>query len=167
MNDPGRLPRWAEALFRLVAPPADVADLLDELSDELAREVARHGGRPARRWLAREIMRSLPPVLWRRVLVAMRNPPPRDPVPKRFETIRSDLSYATRQLRRAPGFAVTVLLAFALGIGANATMFAIVDELLLRPPAHVRAPNEIVTLAAGTAEDGFGQRALNYPVFAA
>src|SRR5207248_2445949 len=38
---------------------------------------------------------------------------------------------------------------------------------LLRPPAHVRAPNEIVTLIAGTADQGFGQRTANYPVFAA
>ena len=50
-----------------------------------------------------------------------------------------------------PAFTITVLLAFAFGIGANATMFGIVDGLLFRPPAHVRAPNEIVTLVAGTA----------------
>jgi predicted permease len=167
MSDHGRSPRWAEALVRVAAPPADVTALLDELSDELAREIARRGERSARGWFAREVLRSLPLILWRRILVAMRNPPTREPVPNRFETIRSDVSYAMRQLRRAPGFTITVLAAFALGIGANATVFAIVDELLLRPPAHVRAPNEIVTLAAGTVEDGFGQRALNYPVFAA
>jgi predicted permease len=86
---------------------------------------------------------------------------------QRFEAVLSDMSYAMRQLRRAPGFTITVLLAFALGIGANATMFGIVDELLFRPPAHVRAPNEIVTLVAGTAQGGFGQRTSNYPVFAA
>jgi putative ABC transport system permease protein len=167
MSEPARVPRWAETLFRLAAPAADVDVLVDELSDELTREISRRGERAARAWFAREVLRSLTPVLTRRVVIAIRTPRRRGTMPNRFETIRSDLSYAMRQLRRAPGFTITVLLAFALGIGANATMFGIVDELLLRPPAHVRAPSEIVTLAAGTADDGFGQRMLNYPVFAA
>ena len=38
--------------------------------------------------------------------------------------------------RRAPGLAAAVIATFALGIGANATMFGIIDRLLLRPPAH-------------------------------
>ena len=167
MSESATVPRWADALFRLAAPTADVDALLDELSDELAREIARRGERAARAWLAREVTRSLAPVLARRIVLAIRKPRRRGSMPNRFETLRSDLSYAMRQLRRAPGFTVTVLLAFALGIGANATMFGIVDELLLRPLAHVRAPKELVTLVAGTAEDGFGQRMLNYPVFAA
>jgi len=167
VSHPRGVPRWAEAVVRLAAAAADVDSLLDELSDELARESSRRGERAAHRWLVREILRSLPPVLSRRVFIGFRNRRRRAPVTNRFEAMRSDLRYATRQLRRAPGFTVTVLLAFALGIGANATMFAVVDELLLRPPAHVIAPNELATLAAGTEDDGFGQRALNYPVFAA
>src|SRR4051812_21893579 len=167
MSESARVPRWAEALLRIAASPADVDAILDELADEFSREVARRGERAARVWLAREVLRSLPPILTRRVFVAMRYPRRRGAMSNRFETVRSDLSYATRQLRRSPGFTMTVLLAFALGIGANATMFGIVDELLLRPPAHVRVPGEIVTLVAGTAADGFGQRTSNYPVFAA
>ena len=167
MRESVSIPRWAEVLVRLTAPADDVDSLIDELSDELAREVSHRGERAARAWLAREVLRSLSPILTRRIVLAIRNPRRRGTMPNRLETLRFDLSYAMRQLRRAPGFTITVLSAFALGIGANATMFGIVDELLLRPLAHVRAPNEIVTLAAGTAEDGFGQHMLNYPVFAA
>jgi len=57
-----------------------------------------------------------------------------------FDALRHDVEYALRQIARAPGLAVAVIATFALGIGANATMFGIIDRLLLRPPAHVRAP---------------------------
>ena len=59
---------------------------------------------------------------------------------ERFEAVWQDLSFAARQLRRAPGFTLTVVLTFAVAIAANATMFGIVDRLLLRPPIYLAAP---------------------------
>jgi len=49
------------------------------------------------------------------------------------EAILRDLKYAFRQLRRNPGFTVTVLLTLTVAIGANTAVFSMVNALLLRP----------------------------------
>ena len=62
---------------------------------------------------------------------------------ERLDALRDDLRYALRQLRRAPGFSAALAITFALGIGANATMFEIVDRLLFRAPAFMRDANRV------------------------
>jgi len=50
-----------------------------------------------------------------------------------LESIGADVRYALRQLRRSPGFAVTAVSTLALGIGANAVVFSLVDSLVFKP----------------------------------
>jgi putative ABC transport system permease protein len=49
------------------------------------------------------------------------------------EDVVRDVRHMGRGLRRSPGFAITVMLTLALGIGGNTAIFSIVDQLLLRP----------------------------------
>jgi predicted permease len=52
-----------------------------------------------------------------------------------LESIWADVRYALRQLKKSPGFSLTVILSLTLGLGANTTIFTFVNALLLRPPA--------------------------------
>jgi putative ABC transport system permease protein len=55
-----------------------------------------------------------------------------------LDTLKQDVAYAIRGVRRKPGFTIAVVATLALGIGANAAMFGIVDRLLFRPPPLLR-----------------------------
>ena len=74
------------------------------------------------------------------------------------EQVQRDVRYALRQLWRAPAFSLGVIGTFALGIGANAAMFDVLDRLLLRAPAFLTAPHEThrVFMSGGTQEKPFG-----------
>jgi len=56
-----------------------------------------------------------------------------------------DFQYAVRLLRRNPGFAIGVVLTFALGIGCTSAIFTLVDGILLRPLPYPH-PGELVAL---------------------
>lgn len=79
-----------------------------------------------------------------------------------FDYLRQDLRYAARTLRRAPGFALTVVLVTALGVGANVATFAVVDHAMLRPLA-LPDPERLVML--WQAHPGYPRMELSPPNF--
>ena len=62
-----------------------------------------------------------------------------------LEYLWHDLRYAFRTLKKSPGYTATVVLTLALGLGAVATMLAVVDSVLLRPVA-LPHPHQLVIL---------------------
>jgi len=62
-----------------------------------------------------------------------------------LDTLAADLRYGARALRASPGFAIVAILSLALGIGANAAIFTIIDAVMLQSLPVMR-PNELVLI---------------------
>lgn len=74
-----------------------------------------------------------------------------------IDGLRQDARYAARTLLRERMFAAFVVATLGLGIGANATMFGIVDRLLLRGPEHVRDPERVTRFYVTETPPGMGE----------
>jgi predicted permease len=64
---------------------------------------------------------------------------------QRLESLLVDLKHVCRRLGRSPGFAITVVLTLAIGIGANTAVFSVLNSVLLRPLPYPE-PQQLVSL---------------------
>jgi predicted permease len=156
------------AIWRRRLSAGDVDDEIQFHLDQRAAQLVReHGLRPAdaraealRRFGGLDNARL-------RLMAAARQ---RETHMRRAEllgTLMQDLTYSLRQLRRSPGFALAAVVTLALGIGANATMFGVIDRLLLRPPAHVSEPGRVSYFSYVRTFDGStdDQEVFSYPLY--
>ena len=84
-----------------------------------------------------------------------------------LDSLWKDASYALRLFRKSPGFSLVAILSVALGIGANASVFTLLDQVMLRT-LPVERPQELVRLTAGGFQYGnaWGDGdELSYPMY--
>ena len=82
-----------------------------------------------------------------------------------METTVQDLRYALRALRRAPGFAITVVLCVAIGIGLTTTIVGAVNAVLVRPLPYADADRLVAIYAQNVSHNYHGVN-ISYADFA-
>ena len=62
-----------------------------------------------------------------------------------LESVLGDIRLTLRRLRKSPGFAATIILTLAIGIGANTAVFSVLNSVLIRPLSYPK-PEQLVSL---------------------
>lgn len=167
-----RLPEGVRRLFRVGSVSSQVEREIDEeiehhfdaaVRDHMRRGLDREEAlRKARAEFGDEMAyrRTLRTIDHRRVKTRERS--------EWLDGLVRTFASAWRSVRRSPAFTVSVVSILALGIGANAVMYGVVDRLLLSPPQHVQDADDVRILhlrRIGFNGDVFVGSTITYPDF--
>jgi predicted permease len=149
-----RLREWIHRLLGALRRGRRDGDLEDELRlhVELAAEAAQRRGEPVRSARlhtgstaqAMDALRDQRGISW-------------------IEELRRDVRYGLRTLRRSPLFTIVAVVTLALGIGANAAIYQLLDAIRLRV-LPVNAPDQLTIVQLADMTRWLGRRSSNYPV---
>src|SRR3954462_5189227 len=132
-RSPSSIPRLPRVLLRAVLPRAERDEILADVDAEFVSRAAVSGYAHARRWVWRQTLHSILPLLgWssRRELTGFEPDAnryrPGGPV---LKTLFADARYAARRLRMRPAYAILSVLTLALGVGGTAAVFGVARPL--------------------------------------
>lgn len=131
------LPRGSRRLFRLRSVDRDLDEELASYFEHAVEELVAQGWTRAEAQ-AEAARRFGDRAEYARVLRAIdEGGARRRRLGEMLGALQQSVSWAFRSMARARGLSLGIVLTFALGIGANATMYSIVERLLLRLPPHI------------------------------
>jgi len=152
-------PRVALALIRWLSSSARRSEVAGDLLEAYAEWQQSRGPMYARLRLWREVL-LIPG--WRVIatlraqrdgrsrarlgVTAARSERSRSRRTAALQPLAQDIRYGLRTLAHSPGFAIVAVLILALGIGANTTMFTLVNSLFVQAPPLINQPDRLVGL---------------------
>ncbi len=148
-------PLLAERVFALLVRDPDWRDaILGDLREEFVYMARRHGLPSARRWYWTQAMsiaayRAVARVTGPRRSRRLAMPQPPEPRAGRLALLALDLKSAWRSLRHQPALSTTVIVVLALGLAANAAIFAMADAVVLRPFRYPGIERAVVVASDG------------------
>ncbi len=149
-------PRWLERLLARVLPASHRQDVLDDLALLFRRRVADAGRGRALLWYLRQVGREL--------MAVATGESTREGHMGGWSTVKDvirDGRFAVRSFLATPAFTVSSGLTLVLGIAGTTTMFAVVDQVLLRPLPY--PSGERLVHLVQTGPTGGGGLAVSWP----